>query len=123
MEGGDELHGDSRVLLTGTALQTNQAEGVESGRYPLTNPVAWTKSYTGASGDPARVFFTTLGHPYDFHDESMRKLALNGILWALGQEERIPPEGARADPVAPYEPNNSGFGEVFKEGVKADWPN
>lgn len=119
--GGDELYGDSRVLLTGTALQTSQAEGVESGRYPLTNPVAWTKSYTGAAGSPARVFFTTLGHPYDFHDESMRKLALNGILWALGLEQRIPPEGARADPVEPYEPNNSGFGEQFKQGVVAEF--
>lgn len=120
--GGDELHGDSRVLLTGTALRTNQTEGVESGRYPLTNPVAWTRSYTGASGEPARVFFTTLGHPYDFRDESMRKLALNGILWALGLEERIPPEGARSDPVTPYEPNNSGFGQEFKAGMRAEWP-
>ena len=61
---------------------------------------------------PARVFFTTLGHPYDFKDVSMRKLALNGILWALGHD--IPDEGANASFAAPYEPNNSGFGDKFK---------
>jgi|SRR5271157_453504 len=45
--------------------------------FPITNPVAWTKAYTGRSGIPARVFFTTLGHPYDFKLEPMRKLALH----------------------------------------------
>lgn len=116
--GGDELHGDSRPLLVGEALRSNHAEKGELDRYPLTNPVAWTKSHTGRSGRTARVFFTTLGHPYDFREEAMRKLALNGILWALGMEDRIPPEGARADPVGEYDPNNSGFGEAYKQGQR-----
>ena len=49
------------------------------------NPVLWTKTYKGA-----RVFFTTLGHPKDFEVESMRRLLINGIYWALG---RANPEG------------------------------
>jgi type 1 glutamine amidotransferase len=116
--GEDELHGDSRPLLIGEALRSNHAEGGALDRYPLTNPVAWTKTYTGSSGQPARVFFTTLGHPYDFREAAMRKLALNGILWALGREDRIPEDGARADIVGEYDPNDSGFGSAFKPGMR-----
>lgn len=118
--GGEMLEGDSRPLLVGEALRSTHAESGDLHRYPLTNPVAWTRSYTGESGTPARVFFTTLGHPYDFHEPSMRRLAINGILWALGMEDRIPAGGAAADPVRPYEPNNSGFGRVFKEGLRPE---
>ena len=117
VEGGEhELSGDSKPLLTGRALRTNQTQRLA--QYPLVNPVAWTKTYTGSYGKAARVFFTTLGHPYDFRDESMRKLALNGILWAMGMESRIPPEGARADIVGEYAPAPSGFGSIFKKGVR-----
>lgn len=117
VDGGEwELYGDSEVLLSGTALQSNHANAGRLDQFPLTNPVAWTKTYTGASGVPARVFFTTLGHPYDFKDESVRKIALNGILWALSYE--IPDGGANAEPVLPYEPNNSGFGNKFKPNMR-----
>ena len=117
VDGGEwELFGDSEVLLNGTALQSNHANAGRLDQFPLTNPVAWTKTYSGASGVPAKVFFTTLGHPYDFKDESMRKLALNGILWALDHE--IPDGGANAELVLPYEPNNSGFGDKFKPNMR-----
>lgn len=43
-------------------------------KFPLTNPVAWTKTYTGTPGKTTRVFFTTLGHPYDFKLEEVVKL-------------------------------------------------
>ena len=118
--GGDSLYGDCEPLLRGTSLRSNHEMEGRLERFPLTNPVAWTKTYTGASGIPARVFFTTLGHPYDFREESMRKLALNGIYWALGREADIPQEGVHADFVHPYAPNNSGFGEKFKKGIKPE---
>ena len=117
VHGGDHrLYGDSRPLLMGTALQSNHANNDRLDRFPLTNPVAWTKTYTGSSGLTARVFFTTLGHPYDFKDASMRRLALNGILWALGHD--IPDGGAETDVAAPYNPNNSGFGDRFKPNMR-----
>ena len=116
--GGEMLAGDSRPLLVGEARRSSHAESGNLDRYPLVNPVAWTRSYTGEAGRTARVFFTTLGHPFDFHEPSMRRLALQGILWALGLDELIPEEGVRVDPVGPYEPNNSGFGRVFKEGLR-----
>ncbi len=118
--GGDRLSGDSQPLLQGRALRSNHAEAGRLDRFPDTQPVAWTKTYTGRSGIPARVFFTTLGHPYDFKEPSMRKLALNGILWALGLEASIPPEGANAEVVGAYEPNNSGFGQRYKPGMRPE---
>ena len=66
------------------------------------------------------MFFTTLGHPFDFKQESMRKLALNGILWAAGMEDKIPPDGARSEIVGDYAPNNSGFGDKFKAGRRPE---
>lgn len=86
------LNGEAAVLLDGTAVGSNKTD---LAAHPLTQPVAWTRSYKGA-----RVFFTTLGHPEDFAQESMRRLVVNGIYWALGRE--VPAGGAKVDPVAPY---------------------
>lgn len=47
--------------------------------YPA-EPVAWTHEYQGA-----RVFYTSLGHPNDFKEETFRRLVRNGIEWGLGQ--------------------------------------
>ncbi|HTG43178.1 MAG TPA: ThuA domain-containing protein [Verrucomicrobiae bacterium] len=41
-------------------------------------PVAWTHEYNGA-----RIFYTSLGHPNDFKNESFRTLLRNSIDWAL----------------------------------------
>lgn len=121
VHGGDwKLHGDSKPFLEGRTLRSNHEEDGKLDEFPLTNPVAWTKTYTGESGKPARVFFTTLGHPYDFKIESMRKLALNGIYWALGRESEIPEDGVNAQLTETYDPNNSGFGERYKKGMKPE---
>jgi uncharacterized protein len=88
------LNGDNNtVLLTGTSVNSERQNRKDE--FPLTQPVAWTRSYKGA-----RVFFTTLGHPKDFEQESMRRLLINGIYWALGRD--VPPGGAKATPTAPY---------------------
>ena len=110
--GGEKLSGDSRPLLTGKALKSSHAKNHE--KFPPTNPVAWVKSHS-ANGKNARVFFTTLGHPYDFKQESMRKLAVNGLLWALGKE--IPADGANVAFAFPYETPNSG-NNGFRKGRK-----
>lgn len=86
------LNGEASVLLDGTAVGSNKTD---LSAHPLTQPVAWTRRNKGA-----RVFFTTLGHPEDFAQESMRRLVVNGIYWALGRE--VPEGGAKADPAAPY---------------------
>ena len=115
--GKHRLHGDSKPLLMGKSLKSSHVGNPE---YPPTTPVAWTKSYEGASGTKGRVFFTTLGHPYDFKDSSMRRLGLQGILWALGREAKIPAEGVATKMVGPFEPANAGFGMIYKQGVKPE---
>ncbi len=90
----EPLEGDCVRLLMGRAVNP---EGKDSSP----QPVAWTKTHNGA-----RVFFTTLGHPEDFQVSSMRRLLINGILWALGKP--IPKDGANAEVVGTYNPPPSG---------------
>ncbi|NND33104.1 MAG: hypothetical protein HKN76_10975 [Saprospiraceae bacterium] len=119
VDGGNyKLSGDSEPLVMGTALRSTHEEKGKLDEFPLTNPVAWTKSYTGVYEKSSRIFFTTLGHPYDFKEIAMRKLALNGIYWALGLEDEIPEDGINATLVSEYNPNNSGMGEKFKKQLK-----
>lgn len=87
------LNGDAEVLLEGTTINSNKA--TRQTEFPPTQPVAWTRRYK-----QSRVFFTTLGHPQDFAAAPMRRLVVNGILWALGRE--VPAAGADATPVGAY---------------------
>lgn len=87
------------VLLRGTSVNsTKTPQQLEE--YPITQPVAWTRQHDGA-----RVFFTTLGHPHDFAEASMRRLVVNGILWALGRP--VPDEGADVDIPGGFDPPDS----------------
>lgn len=62
---------DAQILLMGKAVNPDRNDAIE-------NPVAWTwKNKAGA-----KVFMTTLGHPFDFKEEAMQRLVINGIHWA-----------------------------------------
>ncbi len=97
------LHGDCVTLAHGYAVKggreftDNQDNEPNRDIFGTPNPVAWTKTYKGA-----RVFFTTLGHPQDFEKTSTRRLLINGIYWALGLEDAIPPGGCNADIVGKW---------------------
>jgi type 1 glutamine amidotransferase len=126
MRGVEPFHARSWLYNADTLLESvtpliigRAVKGTEAGGEHFSDPhtVAWLNHYEGENGK-SRVFFTTLGHPKDFKNESMRKLALNGILWALGMEDAIPEGGSNADFAAPYEPNDAGFGQKFKPGLK-----
>lgn len=112
----DPLHENAVPLLRGRAVR-----GAEQGGEHFGDPhyVAWLHSYEGEQGT-SRVFFTTLGHPYDFFNPSMRKLSINGIFWALGMEDQIPAKGLNVDYVGKYEPNNAGFGDKYKPNVRPE---
>jgi type 1 glutamine amidotransferase len=88
------LEGDCTILANGIAVKGDKPSKDVFG---TPNPVAWTKHF-----HKARVFFTTLGHPKDFEVESVRKLLINGIYWALGWENKIPEKGCDADFVGTY---------------------
>jgi type 1 glutamine amidotransferase len=111
-DGGDwNINPKTTVLMDGKSLRSKHEEGGRLEKFPMTNPVVWTNDYKGA-----RVFFTTLGHPFDWKSEQMRKLAINGIAWAL--EKDIPEPGFAHTLPGSYDPNNSGFGEKFKQGLR-----
>lgn len=111
--GGDALNAVKDVLLQGTALRSKLADET---RFPRTQPVAWTREDPRGGGE-GRVFFTTLGHPFDFREESMRRLALHGLAWALGRPDAIPPAGLDVRVEPPFEPSNSGIGG-HRRGVR-----
>ena len=49
-------------------------------------PVAWVRTYTGASGKTGRVFTTTHGASEDLLNDGFRRMAVNAMLWAAGLE-------------------------------------
>jgi type 1 glutamine amidotransferase len=65
------LSGDAEVLLTGAIPQH-------------TEPIAWTRDYKGA-----RIFYTSLGHPQDFREESFRRLLVNALFWTARRDVAI----------------------------------
>jgi hypothetical protein len=79
-------------------------------------PVAWTKTYTGAQGKPARIFTTTMGSAQDLLNESFRRLIVNACYWSIGMEGRIA-ERSSVELVGAYEPLPFKFGGAAK-GVK-----
>jgi type 1 glutamine amidotransferase len=72
---GGSLYKSQPLAEGATPLLVGRAESI-----PLAEPVAWT--WTRKGGGP--VFYTSLGHPDDFKNESFTALLRNGILWAAG---------------------------------------
>ncbi len=101
------LSGDSRPLVLGQPLTgLNPGDPPDKEKPPI--PVAWTKTFTGTSGKPARVFTTTMGYGEDFKEENFRRMFVNACYWTLGMEDRIP---ALSDVriSGGYNPKPSGF--------------
>jgi len=109
------LTGDAKPVILGQVLK-----GMDPKDEPNTQkkpvPVAWIKTYTGASGKAARVFTTTMGHNGDMVSEGFRRLLVNGCYWALGMEDKIPAR-SKVDLVGEYKPTPIGMGR-FKKGLK-----
>ena len=55
-------------------------------------PVAWYRTYEGASGKAGRVFTTTHGASEDLLNDGFRRMAVNATLWAVGLEASIRPD-------------------------------
>lgn len=77
-------------------------------------PVAWTRTYTNASGGTNKILVSTMGDATDFESEGLRRLVVNGIYWGQGLD--IP---AKADVtyVDPYEPSFYA-GNGFRKGMR-----
>jgi type 1 glutamine amidotransferase len=94
---------DARPLVMGQVLSGMKPEDPPNPDKKLV-PVAWTRSFTGASGKTARVFTTTMGHAGDLQNEGVRRMLVNACYWALGMEKKIPAR-SKADLVGTYAPN------------------
>lgn len=112
------LPGDSQPLILGQVVTgMNESDPpLEGKKNDPMMPIAWTKTYEVADGKPGRVLTTTMGASQDLSSEGVRRLLVNGSLWAVGLEEKITPD-LDVSIVGTYEPTKFGFG-TFKKGVK-----
>jgi len=97
----DKLASDVTVLMEGDSLKGTEPGGEKFGNR---EPLAWTREIKHDGGKVQRTFYTSLGHPRDFEKESVRRLLVNAIYWALGQEKDIPEGGAKVDIIGEYVP-------------------
>jgi hypothetical protein len=105
----------SQILARGQILN-----GMTPDSPPATDkseqPVAWYRTYTGASGQSGRVFTTTHGASEDLLNDGFRRMVINACLWGAGLEKAIQPDGD-ISLVGPYHPSTFAFGGHVK-GVK-----
>jgi hypothetical protein len=100
------LSGDSKPLVMGQVLMGMDPHSPPDPTKKLM-PVAWTKTYTGISGQTARIFTTTMGHPMDFRNLGFRRLVVNACYWAVGLEKKISATRG-VEFVVPYNPHSIG---------------
>jgi hypothetical protein len=116
------LPGDSKPLVLGQVLVGMKFDDkpLEGAKNDPMMPIAWTKTFTGKAGKPARIFTSTLGAATDLVAEGSRRLFVNAAYWCSGLEEKIP-DKSNVEIVGNYEPlpfKSNGF----KKGVKPeDW--
>jgi type 1 glutamine amidotransferase len=94
-------------ILNGMTPDSPPAEGKQQ------MPVAWYRTYTGASGKSGRVFTTTHGASEDLLNDGFRRMSVNACLWAAGLEKNIQPANDISF-VGPYHPTTFAFGGFVK---------
>lgn len=109
------LSGDCQPLVLGQPLVGWSREDSPHPDKPSI-PIAWTKTHTGAAGQRARVFTTTMGHGDAFKVDDFRRLLVNACYWCLELESRIDPASV-VDLVGRYEPGPVGA-KGLKPGIK-----
>jgi type 1 glutamine amidotransferase len=110
------LSGDSTPLVMGQVTETLKpdSKAVAGKKNDPMMPVAWTKTYKGEGGKTGRVFTTTMGASQDLEFEGTRRMIVNGCLWAVGLEDKIP-EKTNVDLVGTYKPT------PFRFKGSAEW--
>ena len=102
-----QLPADCQALVYGQPLLGRSPDDDPNpGKEPL--PIAWTKTWTGNSGKPARVFHVTMGSAKDFESAGLRRLTVNSSYWCLGMEQAIVADRS-VDYIGTYAPLASGF--------------
>ena len=104
---GKDLPKGCTALMFGQPL-TGRSHDDPPNKKKIPLPIAWTKTWTGSKGVPARVFHVTMGSARDMQSAGLRRMTINAAYWCLGLEERIDAQSS-VDYVGPYEPLESGF--------------
>jgi hypothetical protein len=106
------LPGDSQPLVLGAVLvgMNPTDEPVAGEKNDPMMPIAWTKTFTGSSGNTARVFTTTMGSSEDLLSAGFRRLLVNACYWGLEMEDQIP-DKSNVTIVEPYDTLPFGFGK------------
>lgn len=112
----------SQPLVLGQVLEGMRPDDkpVEGKQNDPLMPIAWTRTFTGTSGKPARVFTTTMGASQDLESEGLRRLLVNACYWGLGLEEKIPAR-SNVELVGRFEPRPFSFGGHQKGLRPADF--
>ena len=79
-------------------------------------PSTWTRHYTAENGKKARVFHSTQGASEDLLDDDYRRMIVNGVFWAVGDEANIKADNDMSF-VGKYQPSTFKMGGHAK-GVK-----
>jgi hypothetical protein len=74
------------------------------------------REHTNEAGKVNRVLTTTMGSATDLQSEGLRRLMVNGALWAVGREGKIPAR-ANVDYIGDFRPTMYSAGGG-KKGVK-----
>lgn len=89
---------------TDKALATENNEGLKVNDVLM--PIVWTKSYQIPGGRQGKAVASTIGAATDMLNESVRRLLVNSIFWAM--DETVP-EKANVDLIGDYKPSAYGF--------------
>ena len=104
-------------LVLGQVLSWLSPEGTPvKGKNDPMMPVVWTNSFKTESGKTARVFTSTMGAADDIENQSLRRLLVNAVYWAVGMEAAIP-EKANVAFVGEYNPH-SFLNAIYTAGRK-----
>ncbi|NNE71289.1 MAG: hypothetical protein HKN29_13120 [Rhodothermales bacterium] len=115
--GGYEAHPEPpfTVLGIGQVLNGMSADAEPDPEKELL-PVAWTRTYQGANGTSGRVFTSTHGASEDLLNDGFRRLMVNAVLWTVGMDDEIRPDGP-TDFVGPFNPVTFAF-DGYRIGVR-----
>ncbi len=104
------LPGDSHPVVLGAVLTGMgfDDQAVTDDRNDPMMPIAWTRTHKGG-----RTFTTTMGAATDLPYVGVRRMIINGSLWALGMEDQIKPD-LDVSIVGDFQPTAYGFGSFVK---------